>query len=624
MVDQLPEITLRRDVLITVAVLAVVPLLLQLRRIYARRYLTHRLFFEPWVNLSGDSTLEIGASLAELLYFELESLRELLTKARRQGGLWNERSSLPLLERLFEGYPDFVRQVELIGLPGRLTRLVQFVLVVRPPRMHGTIHRFGKCIRFQVMLEGIIDEGLHQARHRGARDAGNKSHGAAGNVQLQRVGWVKDLPEDDREAIPEAVAEIAHQIVLDWGGLKAFKFARSFVHFTKGLREHLAFNELHGREEFGLAARKHYEKSIESEGQNPLASYAIAQILYSSYDYERNERAIQEYQRALQSDIRTLRAKAFRGLADAYCQRKHRHNKGEADVLDAAMRWATFAQELCDTTDDPTDEASIKKALAFATQIQAAAPSMNDNQREALINQAMELYEAALRCDPAFTVAYNNLGFLYLERAANRMARLTGSYKSHSDERIPATAESIFKSASEDLTRAEGFCSKATECDPTYHHAYDNLGNVWFQRSLLPAAKVDEALRAAEDCYYKATAYHPTYDAAYADLARLHLRRAERIALPSTDASGRDDTRSQSVQRHVERAWQAHYRCLSVLKDTESRLRRCREFTDRLVKGGEDLTGMTPVGCLGERSLEVGCVCLQSSVRVNAPEEATA
>ena len=131
-------------------VLAVVPVALVGRWVYVSRYLRRQLFFEPWLNLSGDSDLDLGASLSEILYFELQSLHKLLQRARNDRGLWNERSLLPVLERLSDGEPNFLRDVDLLGLPGGFRRLLQFV--TRPQRMRGSIHQFGKDVRLQVVL----------------------------------------------------------------------------------------------------------------------------------------------------------------------------------------------------------------------------------------------------------------------------------------------------------------------------------------------------------------------------------------------------------------------------------------------------------------------------------------
>lgn len=86
------------------------------RSAYIRLYLSKRLYFERWTNLSRNEKLELGDSLAELLFFELEDIRKLLDQAKRDSGLWNEKSALPALERSFEGYPEFVRHAELLGL----------------------------------------------------------------------------------------------------------------------------------------------------------------------------------------------------------------------------------------------------------------------------------------------------------------------------------------------------------------------------------------------------------------------------------------------------------------------------------------------------------------------------
>ena len=366
------------------------------RWFYVRFYLRQHLYFEPWTNLSNDDTLDIGASLSEILFFELEKIRNVLQKANMDAGLWNEKSSLPVLERAFEGYPTFVRHVELLGLSGRLTKLLRLVLLARPQSIRGTIHKFGDKVRLQVVFEGA----------RGRR-----------RQILPSRSWAIDADAREEESIPEAVSTLAHMVVLDLAEIKTFKSASSFLQFTEGLQHHLFYYELNRREELGKKAQECYRKAIKEEGHNALASYNIAEILYSSYEYQKNEEAIREYQNALRTDVTVLRARAFRGLANAYCQKRQRHQRGGDDALRDAIRSAKFARESC----DDRDRASILKALAYATQVQSEREGLEPGKKDEYVEEAMKWYKAAITTNPNFTIAHNNLGYLYLERAIRSM-----------------------------------------------------------------------------------------------------------------------------------------------------------------------------------------------------------
>ena len=101
-----------------------------------------------------------------------------------------------------------------------------------------------------------------------------------------------------------------------------------------------------------MRAKAFYREAIGAEGGNPLASYALAELLYSEYEESPNKEAILSYQEALQSDAPELRSRAFRGLADAYCQTVHRHRRGGPESLEEAKRYAEFALEECQSQDN--------------------------------------------------------------------------------------------------------------------------------------------------------------------------------------------------------------------------------------------------------------------------------
>ncbi len=527
------------------------------RWFYVRFYLRQHLYFEPWTNLSNHDNLNIGASLSEILFFELEKIRSVLQRANMDAGLWNEKSSLPVLERAFEGYPTFVRHVELLGLSGRLTKLLRLILLARPQSIRGTIHKFGNTVRLQVVFEG--------ARGQKRRILPTRS-------------WAIDADANKEESIPKAVSTLAHMVVLDLAEIKTFKSPRSFLQFTQGLQHHLFYYQLNRREELGKKAQECYRKAIEVEGHNALASYNIAEILYSSYEYQKNEEAIREYQNALRTDVTVLRARAFRGLANAYCQKRQSHLRGGDDALRDAIRSAKFASESC----DEQDRASILKALAYAIQVQSEREGLEPGERERYVKKAMKRYEEAIQTNPNFTIAHNNLGYLYLERAIRSMDGAKGNGGTES--------AGTMDDPDEDLDQAEACCKAAVNCDVTYPHAYDNLGNIWKARAdLRLGPKKQKALEQAEGYYHKALSYDPGYTSAFSDLADLHINLASyHDGGNGATSNARGTAGSEAAKRkdrldHLKSAWGFHWKTLSSIgDDPKSRSAKCTHFFEAL------------------------------------------
>lgn len=518
---------------------------------YQRLFLAKRLFFEPWTNLSNDDEYDFGASLSDLLFFELERLRELLQKAESDDGLWHEPTTLPMLERAFDGYPIFVRHVEQLGLRGKLGQLIRLVLMTRPPALRGTIHRFGEDLRLQVALEGTRTTSDRAATH----------------------VWSVNAPATAREKIPDGVEELAHLILLDFMPTRGFRQAQGYKLYTRGLREHLAFNETQ-LDTYAKAARVAYEEAIEVEGHNAIASYHLAELLYAQYSKPDNERAIEEYYNALRSESPPLRARAFRGLANAYCQQVQRHQEGERLGLATASLYASFAGEEC----SEADIATIRKAQAYAAQVQAELVPRGDDraeqQRRQFFDNAVRHYKEAIEARPQFTVAHNNLGHLYLKEAEREAGSLpVGS--PNMDSSTLAKRDSVLNY----LELAESCCREAINSDNRYPHSWDNLGNVLLmQASLMDGdwARREELMREAEKAYFKALSYSPRYGAAASDLARLYLHRAQAAPV------GR---RRQDLGG----AWHFHMQALNFFNSAaDAQDRECQSFSalvDDLARG---------------------------------------
>ena len=58
-------------------------------------YYKSSLYFEPWLNLSNDKMLDIGLSLAQITFHEMEAIHVVYRKGSTMDGLWKEQSSVP-------------------------------------------------------------------------------------------------------------------------------------------------------------------------------------------------------------------------------------------------------------------------------------------------------------------------------------------------------------------------------------------------------------------------------------------------------------------------------------------------------------------------------------------------
>jgi len=560
------------------------------RLLYVRLYLSKRLFFEPWCNLSRNENLNIGGALAELLFFELEGIRKLLEEAKSDSGrLWNDKSALPALERSFDGYPEFVRHTELLGLPGKISNVVKLVLLTKPQAIRGSIHQYGSSLRFQVVLDGL----------RGKR-------GVAGTRC-----WATLIDADQPQGIPDAVSELAHNIVLDFGKLQGFKSPQSFRHFTSGLRQHLAYNTLR-RPVFLQQAETFYQLSIDHEGGNSEASCNLGDLLYSQFTFETNEKAIEAYLGALKTEKPLVRARAFRGLANAYCQRWQRHKRGDEGTVEAALRWARFAGDLCQESAllAPEDKATIKKAQAYAQQVWAEFGNLDLAARDIAFQKAVDLYREAIDLNERFTIAYNNVSYLFLKRAEETIDRWLACPDSKRDR--------ILEQAVHFIEEAEKWCRDAIKTERTFHMAYDNQGNIAVVRAkLLPDNILDAEsnLGSAVECYHKALSYQPGYREAYSDLARAHASlfdmygsNSHSILPASSEMNCENINRNQF--HHARLAWRYHWDALKYTGDLKGKSVACHDFK-RLLSINRLPDCESILFDEAGRGAEVECACLE-------------
>ena len=497
-------------------------------------HVRRRLYFLPWENLSTDEKLNIGASLSEIFVAEIERVRRIHEAAYRNPGLWNDRVKLPFLERSADGFPSAIRHVEQLGGPGWFVKAIGILPLFAPPAtVRGSIHRFGNTMRLQVAIENARKPWI-------------------GVRPIMIVPF--DRPVEDPEQYPDYVSLFAHEVFLKVAGVETFKSIKSFVHFTEALDCHLHWET--GREpEHASAAINKYDLVLEEDEENAASLFNKAVILYTQYEPKANSDAILVFKAAVdcQSADVALRAQAFGGLANAFCQKRQRHKQGNDKTLLDALHCAQRAYETEFGAEAPVvvgrfvarlrslgsrihrwfaparARASIVKALAYANQVQAEnRKDLADKEQERLAyeNRAIELYVEATRLNRQFTVAYNNVGYLYLKRAEQ------------------ATDAAAAKS---DLRDARRYIEKAIRCDPSYQHAYDNLGNLYVQYARHRHARgALKQLRRSIQYYRLALSQKPKYTEALEDLAKAYIALAL-CSITSSDETLREDEAREYV-----------------------------------------------------------------------------
>jgi hypothetical protein len=394
--------------------------------------------------------------------------------------------------------------------------------------------------------------------------------------------------------------------VVDLGNLQGFKSPQTFRHFTSGLRQHLDYNNL--KKETSLkAAMDSYLLAIAHEGGNAASCCNLGDLLYYQFTYEANERAIEAYLSSLQTDKAVLRARAFRGLANAFCQKRQRHNRGGRGALEGAMRWAKFASALCNNKSAlPREEqASIRKAEAYAKQVWAEFGPPEE--RNSAFQEAVDLYRRAIDLNEHFTAAYNNVSHLYLKRAEKELTL--------SETKTGAEREDLKGNAAGALEEAEKWCEDAIKSDCSFHMAYDNKGNISVAWARIEKKSAQARLISAVECYHEALSYRPAYREAYSDLADVHSRlfgeyEAQASYSMADAASGVETGFIDQQCHHATLAWQYHWDALMQTSDPTSKRNVCRQFTQPY---REDLAQMEVVFASLDlpRAESVKCSCLE-------------
>ncbi len=362
--------------------------------IWKRRKARSNLYFEPWANLSNDKQLEIGLSPSQIMFHEMVAIHSVYRKGATMEGLWNEQSSVPafLPDKNEIINPD---QVDMLGISGKfgqfLKVMVWLISLEKPLSLKGNVHRFGDKVRIQVFLDGGRKPGL-----------------------TQKVCWLIEHDVNKIENLPASIKYLAHNIYMELGYDFECKTVENFESFTNGLNKHIEYMEK-GELSFLEEAISYYEQTNKApDGNNPYASYQIARLLYYQYTPQDNEKCIEKFKCVLNTSNTTLRAHAYRGLANAYCQKNQRHKIKEPYLLLEAIRFAEMAYDATAKKNEKDEQ--IVKALAYTYQVLAENES-DVARREKNLNEAKKKYKEAISLNNNFTIAYNNLGYIHLKEA---------------------------------------------------------------------------------------------------------------------------------------------------------------------------------------------------------------
>lgn len=276
------------------------------------------------------------------------------------------------------------------------------------------------------------------------------------------------------------------------------------------------------------------------------------------------------------------------------------------------MRWARFASELCREPSKlpPEEKASIRKAEAYAQQVWAELGDLTKEQREQALQKAVDLYKQAIDLNGKFTVAYNNLGYLYLKRAEKILEDMQKDLSLRTDEKL--------RESSELIRQAEDWCNQAIQTEQTFHMAYDNKGNIAVAKARLDSGSFESHLGSAVECYHEALSYHPSYKEAYSDLAQVHSR-LFRVCGFHAETEDRAHTDGQACDRkqkhHARLAWQHHWDALEYTADPTSKELVCSSFKElcsnnelphgKTIFESDDIT----------RAALLNCTCLTREVK---------
>ena len=432
-----------------------------------------QILFEAWVSMVENKTTDLGKSVADLLLFKIGQVRHTHERSDRAIGSWNIYRDVPTFRQGLDEDVKLLASVELGKYASVISSFLMILfrlvpMVLRPARLRGSIHQYGEQLHLLASLEFY------------------------GQGRRKRTNYVWEVVQAGAspERLPDAVEELAYKIFIDLVQEDVFKSWRAFRAYTEGLSRYISYVDLKADSDY-QSAEQWYKNGLEEEPQSAALHYNLGVLRYYQFTTSSNKEAIANFTEALKSSHARLRAYAHSGLANALLQQYVRFNVRQANALQEAVY---HAKRACDI--EPNLD-SANKALAFAYH-QLSEKSDSDGDRAKVHRDlAIKFYRRAFELNPRNYIAHNNLGNLYLEWATRRERR--GSAES---KRL--------------LSKAAKEIEACLTINPQYHHAQDNLANVF--REL---GDFDRAI----ESYWNALRANPNYPEAMNDLATLYLER---------------------------------------------------------------------------------------------------
>jgi len=475
-----------------------------------------RILFGEWINRYDSEQTELGKSIADLLLFKLRYIKRTHELSSAKISLWNTFEDIPSFRQNLDKEIDLLASVQLGNygklISGTFTFLFRlFPLFIKPASLSGNISLFGeKKTIIHISLENYSPRKW---------------------FKHENLLWEKEIPEKNnedisemnQEDIPEVIEEMAYRIYIDLTGGDLFKSWQCFMYFTKGLRSYLNYTELKRGSDLE-DAEEQYLKALEYEETNPVVKYNLGVLKYYQYQNHLNDEAILCFRQALNCNDRNLRARASSAMANALGQKYSRYKTGKPNSLDTIKEAVEYAERSV-ALNKKLD--SAYKALAYTYhQLGEALAAREGNSPDVITDPdhrstelrtlAIQQYKRTLKINRKHFMASNNLANLYLEWAI----QLRGQSTEHSwfttlkYRFTEYYTQQLIIDRTYFLKKAAYYCEEALKVNPSYQFAFDNLGNVWYER---------KDYNKSYSAYQNALLYAPLYAEAHNDLAMLFL-----------------------------------------------------------------------------------------------------
>jgi tetratricopeptide (TPR) repeat protein len=501
-----------------------------------------KIVFKTWVNRYAPGDSELGTSISDLLLFNLRNIKNIHDRSMSKGNLWNPYDDVPSFRRGLDPEIQLIASVELGNYGKFISGLVSILfnmvpLVFKPAEMNGSVNKFDDIILFLVTLDNYKLSKKYKNFEFEKKNRILKFFRRVVAIfkksQEANMLWKieKKIDQKNPVNIPEIVEELAYNMYIDLTGSDLFKSWDCFKNYTIGLKHYLSFIELNRDSDYDKAI-EFYNFALSEEKNNPAVHYNLGVLYYFKYATTDNEKAINHFQKALNSSEIQLKARAHCGLSNALGQKYHRFNSQDKNDLLLAVKHGQISVNLNPELD------SSRKALGFVYH-QLSEHLLKENnltESEVYREKAIENYQKAIALNREHYMAYNNLGNLKLE--------------------FSKTSQVSEAKKKELLKEAISYFESALEVLPTYHFAYDNLGNAYYEL---------KDYENARENFINALIYKPDYFEARNDLAMLYL-----------DPAFKPDI-TQAITDHNE-----VLRTLTDLKEDNRMLKLKKVFEDRL------------------------------------------